>query len=93
MLDKIIDRILDRYYARKLEKNISIIFNVRGIDAKFIYSEEILEVRTKKREYKDDYYTSTFFLSYNECIYCLANINEFNKKIIQILNEKYGGEK
>lgn len=92
MLDKIIDRILDRYYARKLEKNISFVFKARGIDAKFIYSKEILNVCTKKRKYKDDYYTNTFSLSYNECIYCLANINEFNKKIIQILNEKHGGE-
>jgi len=93
MLDKIIDRILDRYYARKLAKNISLIFEVRGIDAEYKYTEKTLVVRTKKREYKDDYYKSILSLSYDECIYCLANINEFDKRIFQILNEKYGGEK
>ncbi len=81
---KIIDRILDNYYSKKLEKYIYIELLVYLIDTKFVCNDDKFQLLIKLPEYNDEQYQEILTFFKDEAIIHLCNQNE----VKQVLKDR-----
>ena len=83
-MKKLINKILDNYYKSQLIQKIKNLMCFYILDYKFIESEEGFQLQIKKKEYKDEPYTTIACFNENEYLSCLIN---WEKSVTRI--EKY----
>lgn len=76
---KIIDKYLDNYYSKKLEKYIYSELLEWFIDNKFIYNDNHIQLLIKLPEYNDKQYQEILTFYKEEAIIHLCNQNELKK--------------
>jgi hypothetical protein len=88
MQDKIIEKILDRYYANKLSKEIidSFIF-IYGVDFRIKRCEDRIEICVKKCKYKETEYKAIIHFRLDEAIIHLMRIDETRKYVRELIEE------
>lgn len=76
-----IEKILDKYFAKKLKKYISD-YSLRWyLDTRFINKDNHIEFQVKLPKYKDKLYTTIYdFYKFNS-LYYLLNMEDLNKAI------------
>jgi hypothetical protein len=78
-----IEKILDKYYAKKLEAKIKNSLSLYCIDKSFIYSKSIISLYVKNKKWKDDCYTLIMAIPYEECFELLID----NKRYISLIKD------
>lgn len=88
MLEKIIEKRLDRYYSNKLMKEItdSIRF-IFDLDFKTEREENRFIMYVKKRKYKDSEYEAIIHFRYDEAIIHLIRIDETRKYVRKLVED------
>lgn len=76
---KVIDRILNNYYSKKLEEYIDRELLEWFIDKKFIYNDNHIQLLIKLPEYNDKQYQEILTFFKEEAIIYLCNQNELKK--------------
>ena len=74
---KFIEKILDKYFARKLVDEIKFFLAKYNIDKKVVYDKYGVQFLIKNKKYNENYYKTIIDLPYKECCYCF--INEIDK--------------
>lgn len=76
-----IEKILDRYYTKKVVDQIKSNMIIYMIDKKFEYKNNCLTVYVKEKQFKDKYYWFIFKMRYEDSIYYLIHIEDVVKEI------------
>ena len=86
---KIIEKILDKYYAKKLDDFVKFIELEYYLDFKHIYTKKDILIQVKEKRYNDDEYLEIIHLKKKDSFIHLCNRNKLEKYIKKIINE-YG---
>jgi hypothetical protein len=90
-----IEKMLDKYFTKKLKKHISTYMLHWYIDTRFIEKADHIILQIKKPHYKDETYTTIYdFYEFNS-IYYLLDIKNVRKDLEESVNkylEEYKGE-
>lgn len=86
-----IDKILDKYYTKKLLNEVKWDFIVRNLDYKFIDEGYKIWVKCKPKKYKDEEYTTIIQINKSDSLKYLCDLDNFrtelNKIIIEYCND------
>lgn len=83
---RIIEKILDRYYTKKVIEDIDKRFkNFYFIDIEYQKGKYGCSIRIKKQEYKD--YFDITYIPYNRGIHFLLHIKEFEDELAKSIEE------
>jgi hypothetical protein len=101
MNEKRIHKIIDKYYATKLEDYFQNFLKPYCIDIKFEYkdfgnNEGNIEMYIKNRKWKDDYFQVVFVIPYNECFKFFINdyeMDQLKDQTMNILNNHIFGKR
>lgn len=83
------ERKMDKYYTKKIVDLIESYLRFWNIDYKFYFNDKTVEVMIKKREYKDNCYTSIFLMPYKWSLYYLINYDDEIENTIKERIEEY----
>ena len=67
-----LEKIIDKYFAKKLEQELKVDLSVYCLDKKFIYTKHCLELSVKKRMWQEKYYVIIMVIPYEECFTTLT---------------------
>lgn len=82
-----IEKILDKYYAKKLIDKLSNDLILYYIDKKVNFNKNSFHLEIKYRKFNEEY-NRILILSYNECFDILVNhYEDFKKQIINIVED------
>lgn len=90
-----IEKILDKYYAKKLEFMIRNSLALYFINKKFIYTKHLLELYIKLPKWQESYYTLVMVIPYTECFGVIIDKDRYNDLIEDLklaIKEKYKEE-
>lgn len=76
-----IDRILDKYYARKVIWYLIDGLTIFYLDTKVVKSKTHIRIWIKKKKLKDDYYEHIYTLRLENSFYNLLHIDDLVKEI------------
>ena len=83
-----IEKILDKYYAKKLIDKLSDDLMIYSIDKRIKFNKNSFHLEIKKRKYDPEYYKRILILPYDECFDIYINrYKEFKKDILSIIEE------
>lgn len=82
-MKEMIDRILDKYYARKVIWYLMDGLSVFCLDKKVVKSKTHIQIWIKKKKLKDEYYEQIYTLRLENSFYNLLHIDELVKDIKQ----------
>lgn len=83
---RVIDKYLDKYYARKLIHYLDEFINVTYyLDRRYIFENDYVEIDLKKPDAKE--YNVIYLISYDSALYKLMNFKDFTTKIKKIIKE------
>ena len=84
---KIIDKILNNYFTKKLLKEIKWDFIVRNLDYKFDFEKYRVWVKCKPKKYKDEEYTTIIHIDKDDSLKYLCDLDNFRTEINKIIIE------
>ena len=87
-----IDKILDKYYAKKLYEEIQIAICPFNYVSKYQIKDNRLSIFIKKRQYKDCYYRIIYFKNISESFKDLLRVKEIIDYIEKEYLEEYKNE-
>lgn len=76
-----IEKILDKYYTKKVVEQIKSNMIIYMIDKKFEYKNNCLTVYVKKKLIKNQYYWCIFKMRYEDSLYYFIHIEDVIKEI------------
>lgn len=77
-----IEKILDKYYCRKVLDSIDIIFILRGLEHKYKLNKDgIVHIFIKKIRYKDNLYREIYAFNIRRSLDILIYYEQFRKEI------------
>ena len=82
MLEKFIEKILNKYYAKKLMDFICENLLIYYIDKQVIYGEKLVSLYVKRKKWDTKYYELVASFSYDECF--KVYINQLKESVKQI---------
>ena len=77
-----IEKILDKYYTKKL---VELIFNdivIYYIDKRVRYEKDFAIIDIKKRKYSEEYYKELVYISYGESLNTLINYDKIRNSML-----------
>lgn len=80
-----IDKILDRYYFKKLKEEIKFIFIEHNLDYKVEKKEYEIIIKVKRKKYKESEYKIVFRDSYDRCLFFLTNIDKLREELRKVI--------
>ena len=84
-----LENILDKYYAKKIENNLRNALKVFWIDKKFTYTKHLLELYVKPKKWKDEQYILIMAIPYTECFDILVNrYTQLETDIVKFVKER-----
>lgn len=78
-----IEKILDRYFTKKLMTKIYDDLYIYCLDKQVIYHKNYAEFKVKKKKFKEEYYNTIFTICNDESLEAYLNYDEIIKVIIQ----------
>ena len=93
MIDKIIDKIIDNYYTKKLLEEISWCFKVRHLGYRFIFDRDEVRIEIKKNKYATRYYEPIIHIQKDEALKYLFNYDKFRKSLVKIIEDYLNSNK
>lgn len=68
-----LEKIIDKYYAKKLVQKLIDAISVYYIDKNVIYTKHMVELYVKKKKWKEENYVLIMAKPYSECFDVLVN--------------------
>ena len=90
---KLITKILDKYYSKKLDDFIKSIEFEYYLDFKHIYTKDNILIQVKKKKYKDELFTEIAHLQKKDSFIHLCNrdkLEEYIKRLIKDYTKEVG---
>ena len=81
-----IEKIIDKYFAKKLKKCISTYLLHWYIDSRFVNRNDYIELQIKKPHYKEEIYTTIYGFYKPNSLFYLLEIEKINEKIKECVN-------
>lgn len=88
---KAIEKILDKYYMRKLVDRIKLVLSMYCLDFEYKYQKEGFLINVKKKKYKD--YTTIIKIENKYCLSYLCDYQCFIEDIKDLVNEYIKNER
>lgn len=83
-----IEKLLDKYYAKKLIDKLSNDLMIYYIDKRIKFNKDSFHLEIKYKKFDEEYYNRILILPYNECFDILVNrYEDFKKQIINIVEK------
>lgn len=86
-----IERILDKYYMKKLVDKIKFTLLPYYLDFEYKYEKDRFLINVKKKKYKD--YTPIIKIDNKYCLSYLCNYNDFIENVRKLVNEYIENER
>ena len=80
-----IERILDKYYMKKLVDKIKFTLLPYYLDFEYIFEEDRVLINCKKKKYKD--YSPVIKIDYKYCFSYLCDYDNFVKRIKRLVDD------
>ena len=89
-----LEKILDKYYAKKLEMYLRNSLAEYYIDKKFVYTKHLLELYLKKTKWKDEHYVLVMAIPYGKCFEAyICGRDDLKKDLIGFIHGRLAVEK
>ena len=86
-MEKIIKKILDNYYKNILINKILDLKFFNGLDFKIVEEKEGFTLQVKKREYKDELYTTVAYFGKNRYLCYIVDFEKVADEIEEHINK------
>lgn len=80
-----IERILDKYYMKKLVDKIKLTLFSYYLDFEYIFEKDRVLINCKKKKYKD--YSPIIKIDYKYCFSYLCDYDDFVKRVKRLVDE------
>lgn len=81
MMNKAIDKILNKYYFDKFKKEVNEFFIMYFLDYKVKKDNNYVLIEVKHTIYKDTEYVEILNFEYERCLYFIANFDKVRKEL------------
>ena len=90
---KIIDKIMDDYYTKKLKAELSHYLLNWFVDKKFVETNECVQLQIKKQEFNDKQYKTIFSFWKEDAFRYLCMQETLKERIYELVDDYFGNNK
>lgn len=84
-----LEKVLDKYYTKKLMKQIKEYLDVFNLDKRIVYYKDYAILEVKRRKWKEENYITVFSCRYEEAFINLLNLgSSLVESLIKMVEEK-----